>query len=100
MSLKTTDALEFPESARLLVRVDHIASFIVNANHDWFIGRCGFRTVRPVWFRQGKNLSKNLRKALCSFRWDTHHIADATDLKFCLLLRSFFEGRSASDANQ
>src|SRR4029453_5468810 len=87
------------EIARLLVRFYRVARIIVNANHDWIIGRCGFRTLRPVWCRQGKNLSKNLREALCSFRWDPHHIADAADLKFCLLLRSFFEGRSASDAN-
>jgi hypothetical protein len=33
MSLKTTDALEFPELARVLVRLDHVASSIVNANH-------------------------------------------------------------------
>jgi hypothetical protein len=31
---------------------------------------------------KAKNLSKNLREALCSFRWHTHHIADVTDLKF------------------
>jgi hypothetical protein len=78
------------EIARVLVRFDQLASFIVNANLDWIIGRCRFRTVRPVWFRQGKNLSKSLREALSSFRWDAHHIADATDLKFCLLLRCFF----------
>jgi hypothetical protein len=45
--------------------------------------------VRPVCFRQGKNLSKNLREALRSFPWGTHHIADVADLKFCLLVRSF-----------
>jgi hypothetical protein len=48
--------------------------------------------VRLVCFRQRKNLSKNLREALRSFRWDTHHIADVADLKFCLLLACFFEG--------
>jgi hypothetical protein len=46
--------------------------------------------VRLVCFRQGKNLSKSLREALRSFRWDTHHIADVADLKFCLLLLSLF----------
>jgi hypothetical protein len=79
------------ELALVLVRFDQLASFIVKANLDWIIGRCRFRMVRPVWFRQGKNLSKNLREALRSFRWDTHHIADATDLKFCLLLRFFLK---------
>jgi hypothetical protein len=49
-------------------------------------------------FRQGKNLSKNLRESLRSLPWGTHHIADVTDLKFCLLLSSFFDGRSASKA--
>jgi hypothetical protein len=84
------------EIAGVFVRLDHVARFIVNKSLDWIIGRCRFRTVRPVWFRQGKNLSKNLREALCFFRWDTHHIADATDLKFCLLLRCFFETLSQS----
>jgi hypothetical protein len=32
MSLKTTDALEFPELARVLVRFNHVARFIENAN--------------------------------------------------------------------
>jgi len=45
---------------------------------------------RPLCFRQGKNLSKNLREALRSLPWGTHHIADVADLKFCLLSRSFF----------
>jgi len=57
---------------------------------DRIIDRRGFRMIRPVCFRQGKNLSKNLREALRSFRSDTHHIADVADLKFCLLLHSFF----------
>jgi hypothetical protein len=80
----------------VFVRFDQLASLIVNANLDWIIGRCRLRTVRPVRFRQGKNLSKNLREALCFFRWDTHHITDATHLKFCLLLRCFFETFSQS----
>jgi hypothetical protein len=82
--------LRFFEIALMLVRLNRVASFIVNANRDWIIGRFRFRTVRSVWFRQGKNLSKNLREPLCFLRWDTHHIADVADLKFCLLLRSFF----------
>jgi hypothetical protein len=51
------------ELAGVLVRSDHVARFIINANGDWIIGRFRFRTVRPVWFRQGKNLWKNLRAA-------------------------------------
>jgi hypothetical protein len=95
VTLRRVAAFALPRSrlfeiVSVVVCLDHLASLIVNANLDWITGRCGFRTVQPVWFRQGKNLSKNLREALWSFRWDTHHIADATDLKFCLLLRCFF----------
>jgi hypothetical protein len=56
--------------------------------------------VRPFCFRQGKNLSKSLREALCSFPWHTHHIADVADLKFCLLLRSFFGQLQAKPLQQ
>ena len=40
--------------------------------------------IRPLCFRQGKNLPENLREALRSLLRDSHHIADVADIKFCL----------------
>jgi hypothetical protein len=46
--------------------------------------------IRPVCFRQGKNLAENLRQTLRSLSWDSHHIPDVANGKFCLLLRFSF----------
>jgi hypothetical protein len=46
--------------------------------------------IQPVCFGQSKNLSENLRQALRFLPWDTHHIADVADVKFCLPSGSFF----------
>ena len=45
--------------------------------------------VRPLCSRQGEDLSKNLREALRSLPWDTHHVTDVAGLRFCLLSRYF-----------
>jgi hypothetical protein len=46
--------------------------------------------IRPVCFRQGKNLSENLRQTLRSIPWNSHHVADVAEVKFCLPSDSFF----------
>lgn len=46
----------------------------------------------PLCSRQRKNLPKNLREALRSRTWDTHHIPDVASVKFCLASGSFFDG--------
>src|SRR5512132_3665942 len=51
--------------------------------------------IRPVCFRQDKNLSENLRQALRSLSRDSHHVADVADVKFCLPSGLFFDGRNA-----
>lgn len=54
------------------------------------IDRRGFRMIRPVRFRQGKNLAEDLRQTLLSLSWDSHQFPDAANAKFCLLLRFSF----------
>jgi hypothetical protein len=54
------------------------------------IGRRGFRMIRPVCFRQGKDFAKDLRQTLRSVFLDSHQFADVANVKLCLLLRFSF----------
>jgi len=57
---------------------------------DRIIDRRGFRMIRRVCFRQGKDLAENLRQTLRSLAWHSHQFPDAANVKLCLLLRFSF----------
>ena len=57
---------------------------------DRIIDRRGFRMIRPVCLRQGKNLAENLRQTLRSLPWDSHQFPDVANVKLCLILRFSF----------
>jgi hypothetical protein len=51
--------------------------------------------IRLICFRQRKNLSENLRQALRSISWHSHHVADVAEVNFCLPSGIVFDGGNA-----